>query len=93
MHISPHNQSTSLGQTHSLSLAAHQSAAATPTSTSAATESGGGVDRTANAHVSTLRGIPETRDDVIALTRERIARGEYETRDTAERTAARFLGR
>lgn len=38
-----------------------------------------------------LHGIPETRDEVVARAREKVANGDYLTRPSAEATAEVFL--
>jgi len=43
--------------------------------------------------VSRLKDVPASRDEVVEAVRSRLQQGDYETRDAAERTSARILGR
>lgn len=43
--------------------------------------------------VTRLQAVPASRENVVGTVRGRLDQGEYATRDAAERTAARILGR
>ena len=53
---------------------------------------GGQADQI-QALVTRLRDVPASRGEVVETVRNRLDQGEYTTRDAAERTAARILGR